>query len=602
MVLLGLALSIQSSILVDSRLSSPLDFDKNLSQIADFCKEVSALSGVQLSVAKNIQDLKVDVFVDKKPLNETLDKVAKVLNCEWVPVDKGYRLEMSAVNVNRERNFVQAEEDDELETLKLKVWACEYAAKNSPYLEQGKYEFREMQQQRTKLSSQFLAEIDEASKTKDATKVEAAMARYQFINQASTDLTFGRAVSQFQGADWARFWKGEPFAACSLPNSTYKLYSSDHRIGGQTYFEGPDGKKQEADHEQFSFFRFDPILKRVQMNEMEYTIWPLPSGLKTLQSSSHGNGGFVSMSSFPGIAEHLKKMPFFVDLKPWMDTLETPKRFDRTIDVKTKEWKSPWIGGTRRLGDHLRWIHQATGVPVVAQADRSSLYSWNTLNQDYKGLSNFGSRVMNEQRALVREDSGFLMAKNFRYWSRRKHECPESVWTKFQPAPESTTLTLDEYVSLAKQVRLDQLQTGEIGYPVSTFSVFAPIQCFESLKLYGTLDSTQQNLARKSEGLSLQQLSGSQQTQFRKAILNLILETGSLSYDLAKALIRSGIGDEQLEQFRLLIDERDENGGVIISKDGRKPTDGKAKTFNFISFNYQLTPKELVSESIRLRK
>ena len=603
MVLLGLVFAFQGSVLEDPRLKSLTDFDISLQQITDFCSEVSASTGVTLSVSKGVQDLKVDVFVDKKPLAETLDKVAKVLNCEWVPNGKGYRLEMSPANENRERNFVQAEENEDRDKLKLVIWAHEYVAKNSPYLEKGQYELTEFMKQSARLQEPFYAEINDAEKSKDTLKMELAISRLQAVTRSTSDLTFGRAVSQFQGEDITKFWNGELFLASSFPDSKLKLFHSDSRGSGRSFSTGPNNESIEADYEEFAAFRFDPILKRVQMNEMSFRLFPLNSLSKGSISASHGNGGFVFLENPRDIPEKLKSMPFYLDLKPWMDAKLTAKAFDQSIDEKTKDWVSPWFDGQRRLGDHLRWEHRASGVPIVAQADRSCLYEWKDLNRGMAKFSDFISKLGDETKSLVKDDDGYLLARPYRYWNHRKHEVPELVWNKFRNSESSSSLRLNDYISLVKQVRLDQIRSTELGYPVSNFDCASTAQCYESLKLFGTLNSNQQALAASKEGLPWAQMGGTQQVQFRKAILNLIVETGIISYDLAKTLMRSGIDDGQIQTFRLLVEQQDEKQGAsILRGPNGKQEIVKPTNYNFVSFNYQMSPKESVNEWIRLKQ
>ena len=236
MVLLGLVISLQGGVLSDARLTAPKDFDVSLSQITDFCSDVSLSSGVKFSVAKNIQDLKVDVFVDGRPLGETIDKVAKVLDCQWVPVEKGYRLEMDVPTANRERNFVKAEDDLRLEDLKLKLWGCQYVASKLPYSneadsirplsgsqdshvltrkeidDQLMAAFRARQQKQQEFMARITKEFDDELKAaviaKDETRTSEAVRRISALNFGYRESSLGRVLLQLSTGETEDFWKG----------------------------------------------------------------------------------------------------------------------------------------------------------------------------------------------------------------------------------------------------------------------------------------------------------------------------------------------------------------------------------------------------------
>ncbi len=382
MVLLGLVIGFQSGVLSDSRLTTPTDFDVSLRQITDFCAEVSSSSGVKFSVDKKVQDLKVDVFVDKRPLAETMDKVAKVLNCDWVPVEKGYRLEMDVKNINRERNFVQAENDLRLEDLKLKLWACQYVAKNVPYSnEPGP--LRPIFVDPTisqKITKEWNDEALAASQAHDEKRLAEATKHIGALYFGLRSYSLGRALLQLDASDIADFWKGRPFAASTIPGVKLRLYPSDFDRSTRTTKIDSEGKSVDVELERrrFAFFRFNPSTGRFRANELSFDFEP--SDLERNSGGSQSGGMFSSTSSYFNVDPSLKKMPFYILLQPWMERSETPKKFSHAIDQKTPEWGSPWARKHFRLGDHLRWLHRATSIPVVAQADRSTLNAFTERN------------------------------------------------------------------------------------------------------------------------------------------------------------------------------------------------------------------------------
>ena len=603
MVLFGLVFALQTDIVHDARLSKPTDFDVSLRQITDFCADISKSSGVTLSVAKNLVDLKVDVYVDGKSTRETLDKVAKALNCDWVATENGYQLQMDAKNVNRERNFNRAEDDEELRWLKLTLRGRQYVSTFFPPTQErrkvGQGFFTA--ELRNKITGPYEKEYRAAEEAKDPGRMRSAYEKWATVESSLGDFMIGRVMSQFDKSALERFWKGDPFVASTDPAAQYKLFPSDIELYGTSSYFGEDGKTHEADYQSFSFFRFDPLANRIRMNMITYSITPGGYG------ANKGGGGFAYSSTSNPVSEGLKTLPFYVDLVPWMDQEATPKKFSQAIDKNTKEWKSPHLNHRRRLGDHLRWFHQATGIPVVAQADRSCTWYWIKLNRGFDSASQYVEAMMKDNELLAKEDNGYLVARNFRYWRHRRHEAPEALWAKFESISEDKPLTMQDFVKAAQAFREDQLLSQEIGYPLSGFDTGSVISSYDSLRLFGALAPDQQKLAL-DKGISISDVGSAQQQQMVDTVIKLILDSGTPSLELSKALITKGMAASQFGSllFRIQLTEFPEQnfysdelkeGGIVLEKQGM--TKHAASHF---AFNYSIGPKETVSQAMQIKK
>ena len=610
MIVLGLVLALQGSLLNDVRLKSLTDFDVSLRQITDFCSEVSASSGVLLSVDKKVQDLKVDVFVEKKPLGETLDKVAKVLNCEWVPVAKGYRLEMSIPNMNRERNFNLAEDAEARHIAETKLWACEYCAKLIP-ASNKQLNFREemmLATERNAIIAPFEQAYLAAMKGTNVEEISEAVLKYDAISEAVGSLdhvNIGHVMLQMDKSAKDRFWKGEPIMAGSIPGNGYKLWPSDSLAPSKTlYVSGQLVTK--AEYTNFDFLLFDPSTNSLNTQLISYTASENEFG-PWETSMSHG-GPFSSSSTRNKISEKLKKLPFYLDLKSWMDAKETPEKFTQTIDQDTEGWNSPWFSGRRRLGEHLRWLHKATGIPIVAQADRSCLWNWIQLKRPYKTTKEYLKDLMGKFDTYCLEDHEYLVARNYRFWSHRRHEAPESIWKKLAPTPKGSAMDLNRYAAYALELREDQMQTADLGYPLCEVDLSRASYCYQMLRFYGFLTDAQRQLACQEAGLRAEDLTSSQQSEMMVLLKKAIFKYAACSAGMAKYLFTAGMESGAMQQMRLRMTESGfhpsdnyleelRDGGVVV-----RPSSKVRTTTSQIMFSFRLGKGQTITEALSIDK
>ena len=604
-ILASLILVLQGDLLTDTRLTKNSDFDVSLQQITDFCSDVSKTSGVGLSVDKKVQDLKVDVFVDKKPLAETLDKVAKVLNCEWVPVAKGYRLEMSVVNINRERNFIQAEIDDKAKHLESRLWASEYVAKNTVANEIHHYSnsIDDEVTQRKLLEPLRKAYLDAHNANDTKRELEAANT-LGLVQDNLKDFYFGRIFQQFDKDARAKFWQGEPFVASTFPNSRYKLFESDMRTTGVHSYGLRDGRSVEAEYQHCIFFRYVPLTGKMIANKMVFVIAPAEYAQPAPVCSQPNSRGRSTDQSIP---ESLKKLPFYEDLKSWSNTEATSAKFTQLIDLLTPTWDTPWFGYRKRLGDHLRWFHRATQIPVVAQADRSGVYEWFKLNRGVPTATEYLRQLVARAEVYTKEDSGFLLARNFRFWTHRQHEAPEAIWKSFEPYRKGEP-TVDDLAKIASAHREDQIVSTEMYYPLAPIDLWRVEDAYDSLRFYGCLSNSQKAAAQTAEGIRMSDLDSRQQQLLVECIMKLILENGSCSIDLAKSIVANGNIQDRLStmKFRVnVIGNVQTNDGRQEVKDGEevlfKPSSDVIKA-TVSEMRFEFSDKDLLVQSIVLKK
>ena len=610
MILLGLALAFQQGVLSDPRFGKPADFDVSLRQITDFCSDVSKTSGVGLSVDKKVQDLKVDVFVDKKPLAETLDKVAKVLNCEWVPFGKGYKLEMSVVNINRERNFNQAEDAEARHIAETKLWACEYFAKLIPGSNK-QLNYREemmLATERNAIIAPFEQAYQAAMKGTNVEEISEAQLKYTAISEAVGSLdhvNIGHVMLQMDNSAKERFWKGEPVMAGSIPGNGYKLWPSDSLAPSKTlYVSGQLVTK--AEYTNFDFLLFDPLTNSLNTRLNSYTA--SENGFGPWETGTSHGGPFSSSSTRNKISEKLKKLSFYQDLKPWMDAKATPENFTQVINEDTEEWNSPWFSGRRRLGEHLRWLHKATGIPIVAQADRSCLWNWIQLKRPYKTTKEYLKDLMGKFDTYCLEDHEYLVARNYRFWSHRRHEAPEATWLNLKPNNPNEKPDLNLFAKYALQLREDQMRTADLGYPLCEVDITKPSYCYNMLRFYAILSDQQRQTAHLETGLGADEMSSEQQQEMSDLLKKVIFKSGGCSAGMARYLFTAGLESGTMQQMRLHLQESGfhptdnyleelKDGDVVV-----RPSSTVKTTTSQIMFSFRLGKGQTISGALSIDK
>lgn len=215
---------------------------------------------------------------------------------------------------------------------------------------------------------------------------------------------------------------------------------------------------------------------------------------------------------------------------------------------------------------------------------------------------------MEQSDVFAREENGFLLSRNFRYWNHRQHEAPEVIWESFEPKEPKVKLTLDELAIVALKLREDQIVSEEMSYPLSRFDLTWVERSYDSLRFYGALSKTQRASANTPDGIRLGDLDSNQQQLLKTSVTNLIMESGFCSHELAKSLVTNGKIDERLRELRFKIKIKP---NVHTNTSGSDLTDGEETLVKFVPENYiatasefrfEFSEKEVVTQSIDFRQ
>jgi hypothetical protein len=549
----------QTSIITDSRFDAKQSFDESLLPVTEFCQKVSAKSGVSLRVAKNASDLKLDLFLKDQPLNLILDAVAKALNCEWVPdpENKGYKLEEPAVQVNRERNFVDAIDSVKREKALRTLWAQQYLAANMAPAPLGQNPESQRWARYYEAVKPFRDEYQRKFNSMSDAERQEYNEKLSALNEAQDQpLYVGRILNNFSKAEMKAFWTGTIFSGSDQPNALYRILSNDY-LGRSTFFssyQNTQGEFVNEVPETYFMFRWDTDSSSIQAVQIPW-FPPTPnrsSFYSPATSSMFGSEFYTTTSDF--LNESTKKMPFYQDLLPWLDQEKTPLAFTQLKKNKVPVWESPWRGPRRRLGEHLRWFHLTFEVPVVALADRSCTYNITSLNRGHNSATEYVADYMKAGEAFCKKEGVFLVARTGQFWEHRRHEAPESVWRRIEERLKQKKQTLRDTLWLTTQLNANQVGSYAMEYPLIPFKLWISRRNYNILRFLSTLSLNSIDAAMNVQGVSLD-------TVDPNYVLQTIRETaflgGTVSRDLLQVLSKRGVSSADLRGLRLWIKSED---------------------------------------------
>jgi hypothetical protein len=545
-------LGLQSILFSEPVFSSPQTFDLSLTQVPAVCQELSRRTGKTFRAGKMASNLKLDIFVENQPLSETLSKVAEVLHCDWTKDQGGYILEMSVPYQNRFRNLLAAYEESQKSENRKKIEDEMLSASLIPPLEATNEKSNNVfhRSDMKPIMDKLNADRRRYSQAKDEKNFQIAENLYSAIVNAPGQLVVGRALNQLDRASQKKFFAGEPFAASTFSRAkTLRAFLSDMQAGSSGYLSRNYGP--EDNPELFVIFRWNVTKSRTEASGGIFSKWNRngePQITDPIRQSQSWSSSRLSFS------DELKKQKLFQELEEW--NLETtPTKFPQAIDSKTKIWDSPWYSERRRLGEHLRWFHQSTKIPVVAWANRECLYPWIRLNRKDTTAASYLENLAKTETYFKKSDS-FLLARPNAYWLQMDREIPESTWSQFESNRKSPFLTLDEAVRMCSISRPEQIYTKLIDTPISKVYFSPLIGSFEPLRFFGLLSRDQQSLAMSKNGIRGADMNETQRNAFVRLATEGLFNGGRLSYGLAKDIALNGLGANLLSDMYLVVQKQ----------------------------------------------
>ncbi|MBI1331557.1 MAG: hypothetical protein GC165_01615 [Armatimonadetes bacterium] len=527
-------LATQDSISSDVRLTKPTSIDAPLMPIRSLLQNAEKASGIQFSCSPSIKDLKIDVFVDDEPLNQTLAKVAEACNLQWVRGADGYQLVGDDQADAEARQYVSAEDKLATQNLDRMITVYREIARIVPPSDERindpdrfnlyKGDLKKAQAQLAK------ARADNASDA-ELEPLDIRVRALEEIASGTANLELARLFSQMSEGDIRAYKAGLPFIVSSVTKAKFAFSLGDL-----------DPSRPNVDGKYVLFTCVDPATKRIGKKDFTFT-----PNQRIISGEPPGHYPFDDMP------KELDGLSFAASLKRWDQFSALDDMFPTKIDEKSAEkanFDSPWDNGRYRLGDHLRWFHRMSGVPVVAMADRT-VHPFVRQNRHSATEGQYLTSLLAACKGYAHRSGDFLLVRDGIYWRKELNEIPESTYAIVENPQRGNESKMDRYVAFSSKLNpLQAMLVQDRDGVVVQFSRREFAQTFPALQLVATLDDGELGQANRPGGLSFNRLSQRQQGLFEAAIVNGIGDQGFVSESLMDSFIYDGYDSQSLNAMR----------------------------------------------------
>jgi hypothetical protein len=246
---------------------------------------------------------------------------------------------------------------------------------------------------------------------------------------------------------------------------------------------------------------------------------------------------------FENLTPVLSKRPFAVSLKEWDQVSELPTSFADRLTTDPNDMNgdpSPWYEKRQRLGDHLRWFHRITKIPVIAPADRI-VHPFIKSYRQAKSQGEYLTKLLKACNGFGRKSDNFLLVRDGVYWRKSTDELPEDVLARYE-RPTKGKLKFADYSELAGNISHTQamLLEDSKGF-VLTFPRFRFAEAYPALRFLNSLDQLQiEDASDPRKGLPFLRLGDAQQKLFAMSIIEGITGRGFVSDSMLDILIQAG--------------------------------------------------------------
>ncbi len=533
------------TVITHPRLQAEQSFDVQITQLPALLDTLSKSTGIEIRAVKPLYNLKLDIYTGKIKVGTVLAKIAETLNAEWEQTSTGFVLTQQPKTQNDERNYLQAEIDYARQNADFEIAVCKRIAQIVPPTTDQRMDpkmlaaWKEAKitgigsggdknffEEYKAASQNAKGELDQAIAQKKSPeelrplRIEAeALSR---IAAGSPPLIKSRLLSNLTAKELETYRSGLPFACSTEGSGKSKIYAGDI-VGGFIAFKNGEPSPCKA----FGLTQIIP--ETFELAYVEYAYGDGATGI---------SGGAGRTSPVNGIPELLETHPFIQTLRGWEQNAQLQPSFPQLIDsTKAQSTPSPYFVKGFRFGDHLRWLHQATGLPVVAIANRK-MHKWAKLERQFRTAGDYLTAFQKAGGGFFRKSGDFVLGRTGSYWRDRQTELPESWYAPLEAQPK---LNYRAYCRAA--LPLTRIQSMLLSSREGFLTKFDPTPFQGSilaLKLIGGLSDTQVNQALKPEGLSITDMSSAQVQQVQTTILQSVLEGTYVKPDFLVEIIDKG--------------------------------------------------------------
>lgn len=471
----------------DPALAVKVDVRVKIAPIDEAVAELGRAAHLSLQTSPAIRDLKATILVDKIPVGRVMARLAEVLRLQWKKETVGYRLVNDPDAASREAAYMKAEADGQRREIELRLKTMAAV---------GRIPFG-LIEEKTALAREAAAKF----KTSDEPGFKEASELLGALNSAQ-NLDYwlqAKLLSKLSPDGWQRMMNGEPMSASTRP--TGAGIALPQEAVNYPQWRGDEGQGMKRT-------RMDVFLR------LDTDTWDLQT--RSDQAGETGEVNGISRSGTNngpgGMDWTLHEMAFPKELEAWSQTeFKDPAAQIRT-DPKTPERESEWWSDYRSSADQLEWLHDATGVPIVAMAcrvpnRRSSLVFDGTVAQYIKAWRGDGA---------FRMEDGFLMHRPAAFWYVRRHEIPEAILRGLEA---KSAPTIDDYADFVFRVtdRQAALASDSFSYLLRV-SPYPLADGVTALRLWGALSKPQHQILLNGAPIPYAALGGPARAAFARAV------------------------------------------------------------------------------------
>lgn len=533
------------TVVTHPKLQSEEILDVQIAPLPSILEAFSKQSGIEIRAINPLSDIKLDIFTGKMRVGTVLAKIAETLDAEWEQTSTGFVLTQQPKAQNDERNYLQAEIDYARQNADFEIDVCRRIAQLVPPSNEQRLDPKMLAAwKEAKItgigsggdknffedfkpaSENAKRELEQATASKrQAQELRQLRVEYEALSRiagGSPPLTKARLLSNLTGKELDAYRGGLPFACSTEGTGKTKIYAGDI-IGGFVAYK--DGEPSPCK----AFGLTQIIPETYELAYVEYAYGDGGTGI---------SGGSGRTSPVRGIPDLLESHPFIQSLRKWEQNSQIQTSFNQLIDsTKAKAWPSPYYVKGFRFGDHLRWLHQTTGIPIVANANRK-MHKWAKLDRQFRTAGDYLTAFQKAGGGFLRKSDDFLLARTGSYWRDRQTELPESWYAKLEAQPRN-----DYRAYCRAALPLTRIQSMLLASRQGLLTKFDPTPFQGSilaLKLIGGLTDSQVNQALKPGGLSIANMSSPQVQQVQTTILQSVLEGTFVKPDFLVEIIDKG--------------------------------------------------------------
>lgn len=490
----------------DERLRKPVNLQREMALLSEALQSITDDTGVAFTLAPELSEQKVTIFVKGKPASEVLTKIISLFKLECQQSGDGYILKLSEDAVRLERDLILRETSLIRSAAQntLNRWA-QYARQHLTYWKQRTDQIQQ--------EMELLARRQPPNWQDRRARLAEELAGTE---EAANPIYYlaGKIYGMMSPTIQQRFWSGEMLLFCTQDLPSALLLPP----------EAPSWLDNGTNRLLCFLMRYSPQQERIVLARVT-----LPSEEATKPD--------IDIREVDIIPAQGDEHPLQRQWQKWATPREVlgqiPKLQCRMATTPSAQAGREHISSKQALtvADHLQWLAEHSELSVIADAYRLPAFSDKPLFATT--VAEWIERFIQVQGGYLRIEGDYLLYRHPNYWRLSLSEIPEKLVRQYEHKARNEGLNLEDYASLAlqlqphQQIRLQQARGYAVGFDVSPLSSALP-----ALRFWASLSANQKEIALQRQPLYYLQLSPLQQSLFWQALQDSIASSSDVAWML----------------------------------------------------------------------